>query len=152
MDDHAHLRLAADAGLCPEPLDFHPGDPGARKLLFNVGPDGQILLDESGHVLRVPPRLPIADDPDPQPYRMDLLPHAVTSTNLPSLPGLPSLPSLHSHPSLPAWSLDCGDSTLSTTLSDDYCHVAAAPGDDVRPAAGPGMHPLRGRPHIGVRP
>src|SRR5437867_4591019 len=116
MDDHAHLRLAANAGLCPEPLDFHPGDPGARKLLFNVGPDGQILLDEGGHVLRVPPRLPIADDPDPQPYRMDLLPHAVTSTNLPSLPGLPSLPSLHSLPSLPAWSLDCGDWKTGETV------------------------------------
>src|SRR5712692_10811193 len=65
VDDHAHLRFAADPRLGAEPFNLHARDARPGQLLFDMGPNRQVLEDEGGHLLGVPPRLPVAHDPDP---------------------------------------------------------------------------------------
>src|SRR5207245_5130182 len=80
MDDHAHLRFAADPRLGAEPFNLHARDARPGQLLLDMGPNRQVLEDEGGHLLGVPPRLPIADDPAPYPYWVNRFPHKLRPT------------------------------------------------------------------------
>src|SRR5437879_7901069 len=75
-DDPGSRGVNGDAHPVGGALDLDARDAGAPQLLLDVAAQGLIFLDEVGEVLLgIPLRLPVLDDPEPQPDRMDLLPH-----------------------------------------------------------------------------
>ena len=68
MDGHRDLVRAT--------LDLNPRDAGFAVFSFNGFTNGQVFMQELGVTLFIIPfRLPILDDAQPKPYRVNLVPH-----------------------------------------------------------------------------